>query len=142
MLENEIPESVLRGREERIRLVVDAASEGSAPAIYSLAAEAISVDASITPPGESGQPLRAGADFEWTMVATHAPQASATILVRLRRYSPEGATEAERLVLARDVVLAVRGVAGLSAPIARLAASALGLTGALLGIASFLSRTR
>ncbi len=91
---------------------------------------------------ESGQALRDGAVFEWTLIATHAPQASATLLVRLRRHSAEGAAEAERLVLARDLALPVRTVAGFSAPVVRIAAAVLGLAGALLGIASVVSRTR
>jgi hypothetical protein len=60
----------------------------------------------------------------------------------LRRHSPEGVVEAERLVLARDLALPVRTVAGLSAPVARLAAAVLGLAGAILGIASVASRAR
>jgi hypothetical protein len=138
----DLPQSVLRGREERIGLVVDVSSESSQPAIYSLAAEVISLDADVTPPGESGQALRPGAGFEWTIVATSAPETTATLLVRLRRHSLEGVTEAERLMLARDIALPVRTVAGLSAPVARLAAAILGLVGSLLGIASALSRSR
>ncbi len=137
----DLPDTVLRGREERLGLVIGIASEDALPAVYSLGAEVVTAEAYVTPPGESGQALRDGAAFEWTVVAAHAPQISATLLVRLRRHTPEGAAEAERLILARDVTLPVRTVAGLSAPLARIAAAALGLAGALLGTASVLSRT-
>ncbi|MCX6069614.1 MAG: hypothetical protein NTU91_01965 [Chloroflexi bacterium] len=138
----DLPRSVLKGREESLGLAVNVSSESTVPAIYSLAAEVISLDADVTPPGESGQALRPGTGFEWTIVATSAPETAATLLVRLRRHSLEGVTEAERLMLARDIALPVRTVAGLSAPVARLAAAILGLAGSLLGIASALSRSR
>jgi hypothetical protein len=138
----DLPSSVLRGREERLGLVVSSSAEDTPQEVYSFVAEVVSIDAEVTPPGQSGQALRDGAAFEWTVVATRAPQASATLLVRLRRHSPEGAVEAERLVLARDLALPVRTVAGLSAPVARLAAAVLGLAGAILGIASVASRAR
>jgi hypothetical protein len=138
----DLPRSVLKGREERLGLVVIVSSESPPPAIYSLAAEVISLDADVTPPGESGQALQPRAAFEWTIVATSALETSATLLVRLRRHSPEGIADAERLVLAREIVLPVRTVAGLSAPVARVATPVLGLAGALFGVASVLSRTR
>jgi hypothetical protein len=137
-----LPRSVLLGREEQVGLAVGVVSDDALPAVYSLGAEWSSVDANVKPPGESGQALRPGAAFGWTIVATGAPEATATLLVRLRRHSPAGVAKAERLVLARDVTLPVHTVAGLSAPMARLAAATLGLSGALLGIASVLTRTR
>lgn len=137
----DLPDTLLRGREERLKLVVGMASEDALPATYSLGAEVVTAEVYVTPPGDSGQALRDGAAFEWTLVATQAPRASATLLVRLRRHSPGGAAEAERLILARDIMLPVRTVAGLSAPVARIAAAALGLAGALLGTASVRSRT-
>jgi hypothetical protein len=138
----DLPRSVLKGREERLGLVVNVPFESTLPTAYSLAAGVTSFDADVMPPGESGQALRPGAAFEWTIVATSAPETTATLLVRLRRYSSEGVTEAERLMLARDIALPVHTVAGLSAPVTRLGASILGLAGALLGIAPLLSRTR
>lgn len=137
-----LPRSVLLGREEQVELAVGVSSEDSLSAVYSLGAQVTAVDADVTPTGESGQALRPGAAFEWTIVATRAPEIAATLLVRLRRHSLEGVAEAERLVLARDLVLPVRTAAGLSAPVARLVAAILGLGGALLGIASVLTRTR
>ena len=137
----DLPDMLLRGREERLGLVLGMASEDALPATYSLGAEVVTVEAHVTPPGESGQALRDGAAFEWTVVATQAPLASATLLVRLRRHSPQGAVGAEKLILARDITLPVRTVAGLSAPAARIAAAVLGLAGALLGTASILPRT-
>jgi hypothetical protein len=137
-----LPRSVLLGREERVGLAVGVSPDDELPGIYSLGSELTSVDANVRPPGESGQALRPGAAFEWTIVATSAPATSATLLVRLRRHSLEGVAEAERLVLVRDIALPVRTVAGLSTPVARLAAAILGLGGALLGIASVPTRTR
>jgi hypothetical protein len=142
MLTIDLPHSVLKGREEQMVLGVDVSSEGEAETGYALAAEIISAEVQVTPRGESGQALCPGAAFNWTIVATHAPQASATLLVRLRRHSPGGAAEAERLVLARDIVLPVRTVAGLSAPAAKRVAVILCLGGGVLWIASVVSRTR
>ena len=50
--------------------------------------------------------------------------------------------EAERLLLARELVLPVRTLAGLSAPAATRAAAILGLAAAMLWVAAMLPRTR
>lgn len=138
----DLPGLALKGRRERLELAVDVASQSGAPPPYTLAAEIVSVDAVLIPPGELGKALRPGTAFEWTLVALRAPEASATILVRLRRHAPGGEGEAERLLLARDVVLPVRSLAGLSAPAATWAAGILGLVGAILSIAATVPRTR
>jgi hypothetical protein len=142
LLSIDVPRAVLLARQEDIRLAVNVPSETAGTAVYSVGARVVSADGDVVPFGESGQALRGGAAFEWTLVAKRAPLTLATLLVRLRRHSNDGATEAERLVLARDLALPVRTVAGLSAPVARLAAAVLGLSGALLGIASGFIRTR
>jgi hypothetical protein len=142
MLSIDWPGTVLLGREEKLALVANLSSENTGTQVYSLGAQMITVGADVAPSGELGQGLRDGAAFKWTILARRAPLASATLLVRLRRHSPQGVTEAERLILARDMSLRVRTVAGLSAPVARLAAAILGLGGALLGIATALIRTR
>jgi hypothetical protein len=138
----DLPDSMLLGRPERLALTVGLTAEVPPPEVYSVSVETLSLETEITPPGEMGQALRNGTTFAWEMAARHAPQVSATLLVRLRRHSAEGGTEAERLVLARDLDLPVRTVAGLSAPAARRAAAILGLAGALSGIAAALTRRR
>jgi hypothetical protein len=77
-----------------------------------------------------------------SLIASARAGSSATILIRLRRHTAGGAVEAERLLLARELVLPVRTLAGLSAPGATWAAAILGLAGAMLWVAATLPRTR
>jgi hypothetical protein len=107
-----------------------------------VAAEVVSAAVQVSPGGESGQALRPATAFAWSLVALHVPESSATILIRLRRHAAGGVAEAERLLLARELVLPVRTLAGLSAPAATGAAAILGLAGAMLWVASTLPRTR
>jgi hypothetical protein len=125
----DLPASVLRGRHERLGLSI--ASDPASTA-FTLAAEVVSADLRVTPPGESGQAYRPGAAFAWTVVAGQAPDASATIVLRARRSAADGSAQSERLLLARDLRLPVRTVAGLSAPVAAWAAASLALAGVLL----------
>jgi hypothetical protein len=138
----DLPSLALKGRRERIELAVDVASQSAPLPVYTLAAEIVSVDGAFSPAGESAQALRPKAVFEWGLVARRAPAAFATLLIRLRRHAAGGEAEAERLLLARDLVLPVRSLAGLSAPAATWAAGILGLAGALIWIAVGLPRTR
>jgi len=136
------PGLALKGRRERLELSVDVAPDSRAVPVYILAAEVVSAEVRVSPAGESGQALRPATAFAWSLVALHAPEASATILVRLRRHAAGGEAEAERLLLARELVLPVRTLAGLSAPAATWAAGILGLAGAILWVAAGLPRTR
>ena len=138
----DFPDSLLLGRPESLALTVGLPAESVPLEVYSVSVETLALGAEVTPPGAMGQALRNGTTFTWEMVARQTPQVSATLLVRLRRHSAEGTSEAERLVLARDLDLAVRTVAGLPAPAARIAAAILGLAGGLLAIAAALVRRR
>jgi hypothetical protein len=140
LLAIDLPDSVLKGRGERVELAVDVSSHSAPLPIYTLAAELIAVDTSVTPAGESAQALRASTAFGWDLIGRHAPIVSATILVRLRRHAAGGVAEAERLLLARELVLPVRTLAGLSANGATRAAAILGLVGVMLWVAATLPR--
>jgi len=124
----DLPGSVLRGRRERLRLSI--ASEAAATPL-TLAAGVVSADLDLSPPGESGQALQPGAAFAWTVVAEGRREASATIVLRVRRYATDGSVAAERLLLARDILFPVRTVAGLPAPVAAWVAASLAFASAL-----------
>jgi hypothetical protein len=136
------PALALEGRRERLELSVRVAPDSRVFPIYTLAAEVVSADVLVDPAGESGQALRPATAFAWSLFALHVPESSATILIRLRRHAAGGVAEAERLLLARELVLPVRTLAGLSAPGATWAAAILGLAGAMLWVAATLPRTR
>lgn len=138
----DLPGSALKGRRERVGLAVDVTSPNASLPVYTLAAEVVSVDATLSPAGESAQALRPATAFGWSLVARHSPLASATLLIRLRRHAASGEAEGERLLLARDVEIPVRTLAGLSAPAATWAAGILGLAGAMIWIAGGVPRTR
>lgn len=125
----DLPTSVLSGRHERLGLSI--ASDPASTA-FTLAAGVVSADLRVDPPGESGQAYRPGAAFAWTVIAEHAPDASATMVLRARRSAADGSAQSERLLLARDLRLPVRTVAGLSAPLAAWAAASLALAGVLV----------
>ena len=124
----DLPASVLCGRRERLGLSI--ASEAANTPV-TLAAGVVSADLDLTPPGESGQAFRPGAAFAWTVVAGRGREASATIVLRVRRYAADGSAVAERLLLARDILFPVRTVAGLPAPVAALVAASLAFASAL-----------
>ena len=134
------PALALEGRRERLELSVRVAPDSRAFPAFTLAAEVVSADVRVSPAGESGQALRPASAFAWNLVALHVPESSATILIRLRRHAAGGVAEAERLLLARELVLPVRTLAGLSAPGATRAAAILGLAGAMLWVAARLPR--
>jgi len=138
----DLPDSVLKGRRERVELAVDVTLPSASLPVYTLAAELVSVDAFVRPAGESAQALRASTAFGWDLIARHAPSISVTLLVRMRRHAPDGEAEGERLLLARDVEIPVRTLAGLPAPAATWAAGILGLAGAIIWIAVGVARTR
>jgi hypothetical protein len=138
----DLPDSVLKGRGERVELAVDVSSRNASLPVYTLAAELVAVGASVRPAGESAQALRASTAFGWDLIARHAPANSVTLLVRLRRHTPGGGVEGERLLLARDLDLPVRSLVGLSAPAATWAAGILGLAGAIIWIAVGVARRR
>jgi len=124
----DMPASVLRGRRERLGMSI--ASEPVITA-FTLAAGIVSSDMMATPPGESGQAFRPGAAFARTLLARRGPEASATMVLRVRRHAADGSPVAERLLLARDLQLRVRTVAGFSAPVAAWVAGGLAFAGAL-----------
>lgn len=138
----DLPDTILKGRRERVELAVDVVSQSIPLPPYTLAAELVTVDASVSPAGESAQALRASTAFGWDLIARHAPTTSVTLLVRVRRHAPGGEVEGERLLLARDLDLPVRVLVGLSAPAATWAAGILGLAGTILWIAAGVARTR
>ena len=138
----DLPGSALKGRRERVGLAVEVSTPGASLPVYTLAAEVVSVDASVSPAGESAQALRPATNFGWSLVARHAPLSSATLLIRLRRHAESGVAEGERLLVARDVEIPVRTLAGLSAPAATSAAGILVLAGATIWIACGVPRTR
>ncbi len=135
------PGLALKGRRERLELTVHVSPDSRELPVYTLAAEVVSAEVQVSPAGELGQALRPATAFTWNLVARHAPEATATILVRLRRHAAGGEVEAERLLLARELLLPVRTLAGLSAAAATWAAGILGLAGAILWIAACLPRT-
>ncbi len=124
----DVPASVLRGRRERLHLSIASDPPNTA---LTLAAGVVSSDLTLTPPGESGQAFQPGAAFEWTVVAGRGHMALATIVLRVRRHAADGSTVGERLLLARDLHLPVRSVAGLTAPVAAWVAAGLAFAGAL-----------
>lgn len=132
----DLPESLLLGREEECALAIGLPAGLPTSAVYSVSLAIRSPQAEVLPAGEMGQALRSGMRLEWQMRARDGSEVSATLLLRLRWHSGEGAADGERLLLAWDLTLPVRKLAGLSAPIARLVAASLGLAGALLSIAA------
>jgi len=124
----DLPATVLRGRRERLGLSI---ASDPANIALTLAAGVASADLKVSPPGESGQAFQPGAAFAWTVVAGRGREASATIVLRVRRYAADGSAVAERLLLARDILFPVRTVAGLPATAAAWVAAILAFAGAL-----------
>jgi hypothetical protein len=134
----DLPAELMRGRPERLALRLEAPAAGEA---LTLLAGIVSASLSIRPSGVSGQAFGPGAGFAWTATAAHGSRASATIVLRVRLAGEPAAASTERLLLARDVSLAVRSAFGLSAPAAAWTAGALALAAAGLLLAAVLRRT-
>lgn len=123
----DLPRELLSGRAERLALRLDVQPPSEA---FVLTAEIISPALRMDPPGESGQALRPGAAFAWSVTAGSGPEAAATIVLRIRSAAAEGSLPQARLLLARDIRLPNRTALGLPWPWAGWAAGLLAAAGA------------
>lgn len=123
----DLPRHLLSGRTERLALRLDAPPPDDA---FVLSAEIVSADLRVDPPGESGQALRPGAAFAWSVTAGGGPDAAATFVLRIRPAAVDGRLPQARLLLARDLRLPVRTAFGLPWPWAGWVAGLLAAAGA------------